>query len=279
MKRTPESEAFIEGGWQMHLAKGNKPWPNDTKPGRYRLDTIGVGTLDGFGLQLFLDPCVSYKDFICSLSTEFEKRYGRDAVPNPLAITIIIRTADGKTMITVRNQKTDYKPGGWHASIGGFMEIKRGETPTEAGLRELKEEAGIEASELTELVCLGVVYNPWTFHTDLVYSALTSLTSAQILERPHDDENEIIFIETSADEYERLIADTMHANVVIAMAAMVMLGSEIFNDDEWTDRIYSLLDVGSRDYDSLTERQRLEKHDTEIFAKMLADYWTDSVAA
>ncbi len=66
--RTPESERFIEGKWQAHLATGVKPWPNDLKPTRYRVAGLEVV---GNRFQITLDPCVSYKDFIGSLTPEF----------------------------------------------------------------------------------------------------------------------------------------------------------------------------------------------------------------
>ncbi len=268
MVRNSQSDAFIEGGWEMHLAKGNKPWPNDTKPGRYR--TANVEVQDN-RLKLTLDPCVSYKDFLASLSTVFEEYYGHDAVPDPLAISVLLRTADNQTLLTVRDQKTDYKPGGWHASTGGFMEIKRNESPVEAGLRELEEETGVQPGELDGLVAIGVVYNPWTLHTDLILSAKTRFTAAEVLERKHDDENELLFVDTTAESYEHWIVGGMHANVIIAMAALIMVGTDLFGL-EWREKMLDALAEGSRNYDSLEVRQKLEKRDLTNFAKMVADY-------
>lgn len=266
--RSSLAEAFIEGGWEMHLAKGNKPWPNDSNPERYRVAKVEV---QSNRLKLTLDPCVSYKDYISSLSTVFEERYGHDAVPNPLGVTVLLRTADNQTLLTLRNQKTDYKPGGWHASVGGFMEIKRNESPVEAGLRELEEETGIKPDELHKLGVVGVVYNPWTLHTNLVLSAKTKLTAAEVLERKHDDENELLFVNTTAESYEYWIVGGMHANVVIAMAAMIMVGTGLFGP-EWRAKMLKALAEGSRDYDSLEVRQKLEKRDLGNFAKMVADH-------
>lgn len=266
--RSNLANAFIDGGWEMHMAKGNKPWPNDTKPGRYRTAKVEV---QAGRLKLTLDPCVSYKDFISSLSTVFEERYGHDAVPDPLAVSVLLRTADNQTLLTLRDQKADYKPAGWHASIGGFAEIKRNESPVQAGLRELEEEAGIKPDELDELVAVGVVYNPWTLHTDLILSAKTKLTAAEVLERKHDDENELLFVNTTAESYEYWIVGGMHANVVIAMAAMIMVGTGFFGP-EWRAKMLKALAEGSRDYDSLEVRQKLEKRDLGNFAKMVADH-------
>ena len=266
--RSNLAEAFIEGGWEIHLAKGNKPWPDDTNPRRYR--TAKVGMQDG-RLKLILDPCVSYKDFISSLSTVFEERYGHDAVPDPLAVTVLVRTVDNRTLMTLRDQKTDYKPGGWHASTGGFMEIRRNETPVQAGMRELEEETGIKPDELDELVAVGVVYNPWTLHTDLILSAKTKLTSAEVLVRKHDDENELLFVDTTAESYEYWIVGGMHANVVITMAAMIMVGENLFGL-EWRNKMLDILADGSRDYGSLEVRQTLEKRDLAALAQMVADH-------
>lgn len=266
------AQQFIEGGWQRHLALGNKPWPGDLKASRFRL---AGHTVVGGQLQLVLDPCVTYKDYLGSNCAEYEKRFGSFAVPNALAITVLIQTGDGKTMLTLRNMKTDYKPGGWHASTGGFMNIgtktlatSEQETPAEAGLRELFEESGVRPDEVEEYRAMSLVYNPWTVHTDLVLRAKTKLTAAEIIERPHDDENELLFIETTPESYDYWIKGGMHANVIIAMAAMIGYGAQTWGS-AWEEQILAALGEGSCDYDDPVARIKLEKDGIKSFAEMV----------
>jgi len=235
-------------------------------------------TIIGDELVLKLDPCVTYKDYLGSNCAEYEKYFGARAVPNALAVTVLIQTADDKTMLTLRNMKADYKPGGWHASTGGFINIgkitkKTGkqETPAEAGLRELFEESGVRPDEVEEYRAMSLVYNPWTVHTDLVLRAKTKLTMAEIIERPHDDENELVFIDTTPESYDYWIKGGMHSNVIIAMAAMIAHGARAWGN-VWKEQILAALAEGSKDYDDPVTRINLEKAGIKTFAAMVEEH-------
>jgi ADP-ribose pyrophosphatase YjhB (NUDIX family) len=268
MQRNKESEQFIEKGWCRHLASGAKPWANDLKPTRYRAVSIKV---IGGRLEVTIDPCVSYKDFIGSLTPEFEERFGHDFVPDPLALTAVIVTADNKMLVTLRNDKTDYKPSGYHVSVGGFMDTHKEQCPVAAALREVEEETGIMPEEIAHLSCLGAAYNPWTLHTDLIFRAETSLTSQEVLTRAHDDENEVLFIPIDQQSIERWILVPMHANVVITMAAMILFGEEMFGHD-WRMDMLAQLARGSKNYKSAEVRRALERRDLARLAKMVSEY-------
>lgn len=274
LMRSPESESYIERRWQEHLAAGNKPWPNDLKPTRYRLASVAV---TGGRLKIKLDPCVSYKDHIGSLTREFEDTFGHDFVPDALAVTVVVTTVDNQTLVTLRNMKTDYKPGGYHVSVGGFMDIRKETNPAAATLRETEEETGIKPEEIENLVCLGAAYNPWTLHTDLIFEAKTTLTAAELLERAHDDENELLFVPMEKSSFEYWMLEAMHANVVITMAAMVLVGQRLYGH-EWRETMLRALAVGSRDYDSEEMRQELEKRDLVRLAEMVEQHRKEPAA-
>ena len=60
---------------------------------------------------------------------------------------ILIRHRDGDFLLTLRDPEKDIYPGCWEASAGGSA--LAGETPEEAARREMLEETGLQAEELT----------------------------------------------------------------------------------------------------------------------------------
>ncbi len=263
LKHTPESVQFLEQAWAAHVAKGNNPWPNDLKPTRYR--TAGI-SVENNVLHVTLDPCVRYCDAIGSRLPEFAV-FGQDFLPRPTAVSAVIITNDNKILYTVR-KKADYKKGGYHASIGGFMEIKKESSPTDAALREVLEETGIAGSDIGSMLCLGYVYNPWTQHGDLVYVIYTTLSASQVLAKKHDDENEIRFIEADDHGFEKLILGFPHANVIVAMAGPLMLGTQMFGR-KWRRQMEAGLAEASADYESEVVRDFLEGHDIAKFQQFI----------
>lgn len=271
--RTAESEVWIEREWQKLLKGGFKAWPNDTKPSRYRF--CGAKEENG-KLIVTLDPCVSYRDFAGSCSPEFLERFGEGCNPHPLAVSVVIISNDKKIMLTVR-KNVDYKPGGYHASIGGFMDIHKEGDVVSAVYREVKEECGVESNELADLRCVSVAYNTWSLHSDPVFLATATLSSEEIQKRMKDDENEkLFFIPATRRSIEELITSTSHANVIIAMVGLLLFGKNIpaqFDEDEsgeeWYQRMLSVLAKESKHYDSLKVRAELEARDIARFQEMV----------
>ncbi len=65
-----------------------------------------------------------------------------------LVCDVLVQHADGTVLLMQRDRRKHYG-GLWEASAGGSA--LQGETPLACALRELKEETGIKAAELTEL--------------------------------------------------------------------------------------------------------------------------------
>lgn len=278
--KTSETEDWIDQQWQQKLARGMRPWPNDTKPSRYRLVNIEE---DEGQLTITLDPCVSYRDFVGSCTPEFIERFGQKCNPNPLAVSVALRAKDKNgieyVFLTIR-KNVDYKKGGYHASIGGFMDIKRDCDPVSAITGEIKEECGIEAYEIEDLRCIAAAYNPneGSYHTDLVFTARATITVEEILTRQKDEENEgLVYIPATRSSIEEWLAPTTHANVIIAMVGLLLLGKDLPDDDRekgktWYERMLGILAEESACYDSEETRKFLETRDIERFTEMVA-HW------
>lgn len=63
-----------------------------------------------------------------------------------LVVDILVLHEDGTYLLTKRSDIKDVYPGYWEASAGGSA--LSGEEPLEAGIRELKEETGLEADSI-----------------------------------------------------------------------------------------------------------------------------------
>jgi hypothetical protein len=270
LKRSKASEAFIERVWQQHVKeleeKGKSPWANDLKPSRFRLARIRV---NGDRLAIDLDPCVTYRDHIGTQNhPEFEAMFGRDYVPDGLAVSNLMITADEYTILTHRNQSTDYKPGGWHASFGGFLDIKKDKNPVMGTRRESGEESGIPDEDIFEVICIGAAYNPWTLHTDILFSSRTTRKAVEVKACKGDNENRLLFIQTSAASYEYWMLQAAHASVVIPLASMLIVGSTYWGQ-RWADLTLARLAEQSQGYDDPEIRAKLERQDLGRFDEMV----------
>lgn len=279
MRRTEESDAFIERRWQDHLRSGFMSWPNDLESTRYRF--VKADVTDG-SLAVTVDPCVSYRDFIGAESFEFRGRFGEESLPRSLAVTALVfaRTESGeeRMLITLRKPGHDYKAGGYHASIGGMMDSRNETDVVQAVLRELQEESGIGENDLEELTGRAVVMNRWTMHPDVIFKAVARCPVEEILRRVNDGENSLLFVPTTRRSIEEWMIEPIHANVIISTAAMLLIGRDVVSREHgetaartWCHRIMRILDWCSRDYDDPIERLRLERRDVARLALMVAE--------
>ena len=293
LKRAPESEAFIEAGWEKEIenmaARGEKPWPNDLKPTKYRLAGFAV---EGDKLVVTLDPCVSYRDFRGVRTEEFVQRFGKEALPNPLsALTMVIakdRAGEEHMLVTLRNPKQDYKPGGYHVSTGGLMDSRRDKTPIDAALGELAEESGILKDELEQFECRGLVYNPWTFHSEIVFRADTRTTIEDIIERrkekarskgltEEEAEGELLFVPTKRVKLQQWLLGPAHAGVPSGLAEILLVGKDLVAEqgedgERWYEEMRKALAWRSAEYENEAVRDALEHRDSERLSKITAAY-------
>lgn len=269
MKRSLESESFLEETWQKLLQSGFKPWPNDTKISRYRFVDAKV---EQGKLIVALDPCVSYRDSIGGCKPEFVKKFGKDFAPNPMGVTVSIAVKDAKGqeyfLITLRKETADYKGGGMHVTTGGTVNTCDKETPTEAAFRETEEESGITKKEIENMSCLGVVHIPWSPQTDVMFSATTNILLEDIKQRYHDDENEIIFIPNEKSKIQQWLLAFSHANTPTGLFGLLFACKEKYGE-EWFREMRLALAWRSQDYQDKKTRDDLEQRDKRRLATTL----------
>ena len=258
LKRSAESEAFIEQEWQKLLDGGLKAWPGDTKPGRYRL--VNATVLDG-RLDLILDPGVSYRDHAGATSSEFARRYEKEYWHNALAVTVFNSGYDAegieRFLVSRRNMKHDYKPGGIHMSIVGFLAIKKETTgdPVAAADRELKEETGIEAGEVT-LTLLGLAYDPWQNKPEIIFHAQLKPRIEVISGRGHDDENVLVW--QALWRLPSFLIECAPVTVGPGTASALLVGSYRYGSG-WLRHHNNALAATGRDYERLEHQPSMEQ--------------------
>ncbi len=283
MKRTSESEEILGTVWQTSIKKGLTPWPEDETPTRYRLakHEEEVGSGDERTLVLTLDPTISYRDAHASQSEAFQEfvrskgKEGKDYEPLPLAVTAVVvaKNTQGELMMMMtKRRRADYKLGGLHASLGGFLEIRKETDPTAAALRETEEEAALKEEEISSLYSAGLVHNPWTGGADLVYAMETDIPAEVLSVRQGDGENETFFIPLTRKKLQEWLLAPVHAAVAPALASVIMVGKEYIraekdsagnpiDADAWAEEMLRALAWRSQDYDDPAVRESLEQRD------------------
>lgn len=240
LKRNKESESIIENEWRRFLTLGFNPWPTDTAPSRYHFGGIKIVNNK---IIIEADPTVSYRDTIGGRSLKLEK-IGKKFIPIPLGVVvaIIAKTKSGEEMlgITVRNKKHDFKPGGYSITAGGMMQINNRETAKNSILREIKEETGLNPKDIKGLTCRGITYNRGSKTAGIIFFAKTDLSTDKIISKIHDDENEIIFVPIKKEELERFILKIANACTEDGLAAMALLGKDLYGKG-WLKRILKSL--------------------------------------
>ncbi len=259
--RCHESEAAIEAVWQKLLAAGFRPWPNDLKPTSYRF--AGVEQEEDGGVVVTLDPCLSYRDRIGSRTDEFGKQFDSRFYPMPLAVTTVLTALDSsgeeKMMVTMRDATQDVKPGGFHVSTAGVVNIQKDKTPTEAVYREALEECGATKDEITDLSLRAFVYGPWTLHMEMIYFAKLSISCEEVMSRKHGKEDIVLFIPKTIGMITWLLLIGLHAAVPVGAAALVLLGEEVLGGKagkDWKARMSGFVRGAGISYSALSEDER-----------------------
>ena len=135
----------------------------------------------------------SYKEYVTTRVPEFALAHPRQDLGNALSVCSVIETSD-EIILLEKRQGVDVYVGRYHV-IGGFFErtldTDQGEQPDPfaAMRREIREETGIQAGDIRDQYCLGVVYDVTTPHAELCFLTRLYIPLAEVHKRqPEDDE-------------------------------------------------------------------------------------------
>jgi 8-oxo-dGTP pyrophosphatase MutT (NUDIX family) len=135
----------------------------------------------------------SYKEYVTTRAPEFALAHPRQDLGNALSVCSVIETSDEAILLEMR-QGVDVYAGRFHV-IGGFFERtqdidqRKQPDPFAAMRREIREETGIQADDIRDQYCLGVVYDVTTPHAELCFLTRLHISLSEVHKRqPEDDE-------------------------------------------------------------------------------------------
>ncbi|MBV9259509.1 MAG: NUDIX hydrolase, partial [Ktedonobacteraceae bacterium] len=158
MPVTAEIQAWMDDLWQQKLIQASEQGRRLFDAPLFRFIEATART-DG-SLHLVIGD-TSYKEYVTTRTADFAQKHARQDMSNPLAVCSVVETDDNYILLDKR-QGVDVYVGRYHV-IGGFFEreLDMGTQPDPfaAICREIREETGIQVSDIKEQYCLGVVYD------------------------------------------------------------------------------------------------------------------------
>ena len=138
------------------------------------LQVLGTSRNGHGGVQIHVQEC-AYRFYAVQLT-------GLDLGVRPLGVKAVA-TSGGRVLVGRRSSKVAYEPGAWEFVPGGSVEP--GATPAEEIVRELREEAGLEAAEPP--VAVALLYDPHAFTWEVVHRLAISSSAVPELGWEYDE--------------------------------------------------------------------------------------------
>ncbi len=190
MPTNPTTQAWMDAIWEQKLALARaQKIPLFDAP-LFRLIEAAANA-DGT-LHLVLGD-TGYKEYVTTRVPEFALGRKREELGNALSVCSVVETSDGYILLDKR-QGVDVYVGRYHV-IGGFFERDLDGTnskqpdPFGAIRREIREETGIQLSDMREQACLGVVYDVATPHAEMCFLTQLNIPLEEVHKRvPEEDE-------------------------------------------------------------------------------------------
>ncbi|HEY8478069.1 MAG TPA: NUDIX hydrolase [Chloroflexota bacterium] len=128
-----------------------------------------------------------YRTFVV---TNLRRSRGReslvDVAADPLGVSAVVTTSDGKLLLGVRSHRVaEYR--GWIDLVGGNVDpaahlVDGVPDPVRAVLQEVQEELGVRAEDVERVVCLGLARNTRTGKPELIFATALAASSELFLQ-------------------------------------------------------------------------------------------------
>jgi 8-oxo-dGTP pyrophosphatase MutT (NUDIX family) len=237
MPYTPAIHEWMEALWQEKLLqarKRNVPL-YDAPLFRYVEATV----TEPQTLKLVLGD-TGYKEYVTTREPEFASQHTRQELGNAFSVCSVVETSDGHILLDKR-EGVDVYEGRYHV-IGGFFErgldttAEKRPDPFAAMRREIHEETGVQAADISEQYCLGVVYDRLTPHAELCFLTRLHIPLGTVLARtPLDREiKRLRSLAVTAESLSTFIR-TNHGNLsATGEPNLLMYGAWKFGEDWFT---------------------------------------------
>ncbi|HEX4123452.1 MAG TPA: hypothetical protein VHY37_01910 [Tepidisphaeraceae bacterium] len=214
-KIVPEVEALIDAAWRDVLARPGVKLFDGPISRLERFERAG----DRLHLQL---SQTSYRIFVGTnlYHPELADRFGSEVMANPVGVSTVLQTGDGKLLFGVRNAAVAYYPRRTHPFAGSLEPRDRCDVFS-AAHRELREELALADGDLGALKLLGLVEDRLIRHPELIFTAATGLTENQLVaQMDRAEHHDTIAIGADRDPIEAAVGDKSFTPVGIACLAL-----------------------------------------------------------
>ncbi|UCG33346.1 MAG: NUDIX domain-containing protein [Phycisphaerales bacterium] len=235
---TDEIERLIAEQWQRRLAQAQLTGQMlfNGELARYVSHEVADGKL-----RITVGP-TCYRDFLGTnlYNSHRVDELGWHRFGNPLGTTGLLITADDQIVLGRRSHRVAFH-GGYLHTVGGALEMQDIDDPADvdafaALLRELSEEVGLTAGEITSTRCMGLIRDTDIFQPELLFEVCLSLTASELCARlDHDDANqEHVGLECCPNR-PYAIVDFLHAARPVAPVAVAttMIHGMLTWGDQW----------------------------------------------
>lgn len=237
MSATPEERAWLDALWERKLAEARARGVPLFDAPLFRLVAAEAGA-DG-RLRLTLGD-TGYKEYVTTREPEYAMRHPRYELGNALSVCSVVETSDGYILLDKR-QGLDVYEVRYHV-IGGFFERERDmgaqPDPFRAMRREIREETGIQESDIAEQLCLGAVYDRATPHGELCFLTRLRIPLAEVRTRtPEDDEIKQLHTLHVTPESLRAFILAHHGNISATGEPNLLLYGALTFGAAWFDEL------------------------------------------
>lgn len=212
-----EQQAAMDHVWQTKLLQARQQQSLLFDAPLYRL--IAFQQTSTQNIQLTLGD-TSYKEYATTRDHSVDS--------NPLAVCSVVESSDNIILLDQR-QGVDVYNGRYHV-IGGFFErgidinSQQHPDPFRAIQREIREETGIQASDIRAQYCLGLVSDLETPHSELCFLTQLHIPFAEVQQRhPQDNEIKVLHPLSATDENLKRFLQEQHGNISATGAANLIL--------------------------------------------------------
>jgi 8-oxo-dGTP pyrophosphatase MutT (NUDIX family) len=236
MPVTTEIQTWMDEEWERKLRLAHEQGRRLFDAPLFRF--IATTTQERGLLHLVLGD-TSYKEYVTTRTPDFAQKHPRQQLGNPLAVCSVVETSDNYILLDKR-QGVDVYVGRYHV-IGGFFErqldMGMQPDPFAAIRREIREETGIQATDIKEQYSLGVVYDLQTPHGEMCFLTRLNISLDEVLHNrtPEEDEiKQLHSLHVTAESLHEFIV-THHGNIsATGEPNLLLYGGEKFGG-KWFD--------------------------------------------
>ncbi len=170
--------------------------------------------------------------------------FGWELFSNPIGTTATLITADGWLLYGRRSERVACHAGYIH-TFGGGLEADERDANGEfdafgSVLRELGEELGLVQSEISLMVCVGLIRDAAIRQPELIFDAHVNLTRAEVEARlVHDHEREHDAVAACRNEPDAIVPFITTADLIapVAVGALCQHGRRCFGEEWYEDAV------------------------------------------